>query len=349
MIIQNEASGHRARPRRIGPLSRRIVAVCCLLAGAAICVSLFAARADACDPVTGAGCDMSPSTPPSSVSSASSPPASQPPVSQAPAGGPFIPPGAAATLPPEPPSTEAGATLSTDAPTSTTEATTGTTGTTATSAPDATATSGNSSGGGGAWKWALAAGVLAVAGVGAGVAVRSRRSDDPLPEYTQTCSDYCWLKQQEAAADAALAAAETGLAQAKQAWLQAQSYLDLQLRDAYLQSKKLRGLGTYVAAFFGGPLTWGGVYGGAATIPSLRNSLFSPSQWNAEVNAALPAARAQIDEMGTAAVQAWEVKRDAALQAQSDAFDARHAADFRMSEIRAANPDVEFPECGCAE
>lgn len=156
------------------------------------------------------------------------------------------------------------------------------------------------------------------------------------------------MRQAEAQADADVSAAQTGLAQAQQAWMQAQSYLANQLRDDYIRSKTLRSFGTRVLTLAGGPLTWGGIPTGSMTFPGLGDYLFSAPHWYQEVSDALPAAQAQVDQMGSAAVQAWQAKLADATRRQSELFDGRHAAELKLVTLRADHPDIAFPDCNCA-
>jgi len=315
---------------------------------------LMAGTAQACDTVTGQGCDMTSSSVPSNGSTpptgAQPPPATASAPTTAPAvGGPFIPPSAttptsASTASPDAtPSTE---TTPSTAATPSTSATPST-GSTVSSEP---ASSGGSGGGLSGQDLALLALGVTVAGVGgaAVVAVARRDTTDPTGDYANTCSEFCWMRQAEAQADADVSAAQTGLAQAQQAWMQAQSYLANQLRDDYIRSKTLRSFGTRVLTLAGGPLTWGGIPAGSITFPGLGDYLFSAPHWYQEVSDALPAAQAQVDQMGSAAVQAWQAKLADATRRQSELFDGRHAAELKLVTLRADHPDIAFPDCNCA-
>jgi hypothetical protein len=156
------------------------------------------------------------------------------------------------------------------------------------------------------------------------------------------------MKQAEAQADADVDLAQTGLAQAQQAWTDAQNYVATQLRNDYLGSRYLRrGLSTG-AALIAGPFAWGAAAGVRTASPTDFAWLTSPSYWNQELNDALPAAQAQIDQMGRAAVDAWQARLADATRRQAELFDARHAAELKLVTIRADHPDTTFPDCDCA-
>jgi hypothetical protein len=190
---------------------------------------------------------------------------------------------------------------------------------------------------------------VVLAGSGGALALARARSDrtDPTAEFTSTCSELCWMKQAEAQADADASAAQTGLDQAQQAWTNARNYLATQLRNDYLSSKYLRRGGTVVLTALGGPLAWGAFGATEMAAPDAFESMASSVYWNQQVNDALPGAQAQIDQIGSAAVEAWKAKLADATRRQSELFDGRHAAELKLVTLRAQHPDVTFPDCNC--
>lgn len=155
----------------------------------------------------------------------------------------------------------------------------------------------------------------------------------------------CDAKRREAEAYADMTAAETGLAQASDAWTRARNYLETQLRKDYLRSKYLRRGLTMGLTMMGGPLTWGGVGGGSITSPGLRSYLWSDDAWNQEVDSQLFGGLAEIDRIGSQAAQTWLDRLNEAKTRQSNWLDARLRAEERLAVLRADNPDV--PDCGC--
>jgi hypothetical protein len=349
-------------PARGCPRARPVGAVwlsgLALLIVFGVAMWLMTGTASACDPVTGQGCDMTPSSAPQSSAPQSpapqAPSAPQPspqpsPRPTEPPGGPFIPPGAAVTTTTEAPTT------TTVAPTTTTEAPTTTT--VATTASEPASTSSGSSGGGGPLgrlgPWLGGAALLGGVGIG-GLALAGRKKADPLAEYRRTCDELCWLKAQEAQAESDVQAAQAQLAQIDQAYWKAYTYLDNQLRRDYLSLREIHWGAEYVllslpilatTPFGLGPLALGNA---AAFGGSRWTEGGNRDYWNAQVNAEMKSARGHINDIYTKNRDPWQAKLEDAQQRQTDTFDNRHNADFRLSTLRAENPRVEFPACGCA-
>jgi hypothetical protein len=137
-------------------------------------------RAYACDPVTGVGCDTTPS-PPSSPVTNPPPGTESPPQTRPPVGEPFIPP-APSTAPPQTtlPETTTEAPSTTQAPSTEAPSTTAATDTTSTS----------SGGGVGPLKLGLlAGGVLLAGGAGAAIVVaRKNPNEDALTAFTNAAA-----------------------------------------------------------------------------------------------------------------------------------------------------------------
>jgi hypothetical protein len=198
----------------------------------------------------------------------------------------------------------------------------------------------------------LFAGAALLGAVGVGVALAGPKKRDPLPEYRNSCNDLCWLKQQEAQADAEVQTVGAQLAQLEEAWRQAREYLRSQLRADYLAHKQKRALATVllaastpisaISAGLGIPLSVG-MYGQR----SQWFGYFDPKHWNAQVNEELISAQALIDGIRNERAQALRSKLASAELRQDAASGARHNAEVNLVTLRAQNPDVTFPPCGC--
>jgi hypothetical protein len=303
---------------------------------AALVIGLSARVAQACDPVTGQGCDMTPSTaaaPPSTAQPAppqggtGSPPATD-------AGQPFVPPTSAAS--------EAPTTVAPTTPT-----------TVSTPADQTSGSSGDIP-----WDWVAGGGAVAATGAVGAVAVRSRTKPDPLGDFTRACDDLCFAKQQEAQAEADVQAAQAELAQIDQAYFKALDYLDNQLRQDYLNLRKMHFLAGGLLIFLPGlaslPFSFGAYLLGAAGslavgtgIAATQPETIDPGAWNAQVNAAMQSAHGEIDRIHDQNRAPWQAKLDDAQRRQNEAFNGVAGNDLRLAELRAANPDVQFPACGC--
>ncbi len=293
--------------------------------------------AHACDPVTREGCnDPPPATAAPAPAAPETPPApATPQQPNTPSGGgePFVPPGAQGSTTPStqatPPSSEA-----TPAP--------------VTPVTDDASSSSDSSGGGGVpWKWALAIPVVAAAGVGVAAATR-KKPTDPLAEYNRACGEMCWLKQQEAQADAEAAAAQTTLTQIDDAWQKARAYLSNYLREDYIFQKKWRAFGTLGNVILGGPFMWAFAVGFAGTAPrTTRYLLGTPQDWSNEVNQELLTAYGEIDRIHFENSERFRRQLADATKRSDDAINGRHAAETRLVTLKAQNPEMTFPECEC--
>ena len=294
--------------------------------------------AHACDPVTREGCnDPPPATAAPAPAAPETPPApATPQQPNTPSGGgePFIPPGGQSTPTPSstlatPPSSEA-----TPAP--------------VVPATDEASSSSDGGGGGVPWKWALAIPVVAAAGVGVAAATR-KKPIDPLAEYNRACGEMCWLKQQEAQADAEAAAAQTTLTQIDDAWQKARAYLSNYLREDYIFQKKWRAFGTLGNIILGGPLMWAGALGFySTTSPETHRFLMgTPRHWSDEVNQELLTAYGEIDRIHFENSERFRQQLADATQRSDDAMNARHAQETKLVTLKAQNPETTFPECEC--
>ncbi|HEV3451270.1 MAG TPA: hypothetical protein VG869_08700 [Acidimicrobiia bacterium] len=327
------ASGLRLGRARFRCLGTGLVVLGFLFV-AALVIGLSARVAQACDPVTGQGCDSTPST-------AAAPPSTAEPAppqggTQSPAAGsgqPFVPPTSAAAA----------------APTTTVAPTTPTTA----SAPS-DQTSGSS--GGFPWEWVLGGGAAAtVTGAAAtGVVVRNRTKPDPLGDFTRACDDLCFAKQQQAQAEADVQAAQTELNQIDQAYYQALDYLDNQLRTDYIFRRRLHATAgailTVLPVVATLPLSFGAYAVGTAMGLFGGSSFFignTPDDWNAQLNAEMKSAHGEIDRIHDQNRAPWQAKLDDAQRRQNEALNGVAGNDLRLAELRAANPDVQFPACGC--
>ncbi len=289
--------------------------------------------AHACDPVTREGCnDPPPATAAPAPAAPETPPAPATPQQPATGGGePFIPPGGQSTpssTAATPPSSEA-----TPAP--------------VVPATDEASSSSDGGGGGVPWKWALAIPVVAAAGVGVAAATR-KKPMDPLAEYNRACGEMCWLKQQEAQADAEAAAAQTTLTQIDDAWQKARAYLSNYLREDYIFQKKWRAFGTLGNVILGGPLMWAFAVGFAGTAPrTTRYLLGTPQDWSNEVNQELLTAYGEIDRIHFENSERFRRQLADATKRSDDAINGRHAAETKLVTLKAQNPEMTFPECKC--
>ncbi|HEV3451271.1 MAG TPA: hypothetical protein VG869_08705 [Acidimicrobiia bacterium] len=330
------ASGPRLERARFRSLGLGLLVLGFLFV-VALVLGLSARVAQACDPVTGVGCDTTPSTAASSPQPSGVPPQG---ATQSPSGSPsdngqpFIPPTSAPAA----------------APTTTVAPATPTTASPATDQP-------SGSSGDLPWDWLLGGGALTVTGLGAtGLAVRNRKKPDPLVDYTQTCDDLCFSKQVEAQAESDAAAAQAELAQIDQAYFKALDYLDNQLRQQYLSLRRIHQgaaitltLLPFAAAIpFGlGPALLGVAGSAGVAASGALDANGNEASWNAQVNAEMKSGHALIDSIHDQNRAPWQAKLDAAQQRQNEAFNNRHAAEYHLVELRAANPQVEFPACGC--
>jgi hypothetical protein len=325
-----------ARPNVDLTPARRLLALFALLLPASAFVLWSTSdAAHACDPVTGEGCDTTPTS--STTPASSSPPTSSaPPTTQAPP--------APRTVPAPPPTTQAvpAAPASTLAPATT-------------AAPPTTQAEESSTSGGGGVPWQLAAAVPAVllaGAVGIGGVVIAKKKSDPLGAYTNACNDLCWLKQQEAQADADVQAVEAQLAQVEEAWRQAREYLRNQLRADYISHRQNRALATVglAASTPLSALVSGVGFPLSIALHGTRSQwygYFDPKHWNAQVNEELISAQGLIDGMRNEKQQALGNKLASAKLQQDAASGARHNAESKLVTLRAQNPDTTFPPCGC--
>jgi hypothetical protein len=311
-----------------------------LLPAAAIALWSSSDVAHACDPVTGEGCDTVPSSSapsastgaPSTAAPQTSPPQTAAPPTAPPGGGPVVPTtqAAPATVAPTAPPT--------------------------TLAPPSTAaqpaTKSDSGGGGVPWQLAAAVPAVLLGAAAVGTVVVVKKKSDPLAAYTNTCNDLCWLKQQEAQADAEVQGTEAQVAQVEEAWRQAREYLRNQLRADYIAHKQKRALATVglaaatpisaISAGLGIPLSVA-MYG----TRSQWYGYFDPKHWNAQVNEELISAQGLIDGIRNEKQRALGNKLASAKLQQDAANGARHNAEANLVAMRAQNPDVTFPPCGC--
>ena len=335
--------GQGSWPSRHGRAGLRCLGLGLVVVGflfvAAVVLGWSARVAQACDLVTGQGCDTTPST------AASGPPPSS--------GVPAPPQGG--TRSPAPPPTETGQPFipptSAPAPTAPTTLAPATPTTVSTPTDQTSGSSGDSP-----LPWVL--GGVTVAGIGAvgtGVAVRNRQKPDPLGDFTHTCDDLCFMKQQEAQADSDVATAQAQLAQIDQAYFKALDYVDNQLRQDYLVRRRIHTgaevplvlLPVIAGAVFEIPaLIVGGSMFGSVGIEIVGDH-WSEDQWNAQVNAEMQSAHGLIDGIHDQNRAPWQAKLDEAQGRQTQVFNARHAAEYKLVELRADNPQVEFPACRC--
>ncbi|HEX7520517.1 MAG TPA: hypothetical protein VF441_00485 [Acidimicrobiia bacterium] len=172
---------------------------------------------------------------------------------------------------------------------------------------------------------------------------------DPLVEYNQACSEMCWLKQQEAQADAESAAAQTALNQIEEAWHKARDYLFNHFREDYIFQKKWRAFGTLGNMILGGPLMWAGSVGFyATTSPETHRFLLgTPADWSDDVNRELLTAQGEIDRIHNQNSEPFRQQLADATQRSDDAMNARHAQETKLVTLKAQNPETTFPECEC--
>jgi hypothetical protein len=183
-----------------------------------------------------------------------------------------------------------------------------------------------------------------------GTTLVGKRKADPLPEYTNTCSDLCWLRKQEAEADAELEAAKAQLGQVEAAWHRARDYLANQLRADYVDSKRNRVYGSWAAMALGGPVTWFWALGIPINVAVFgRDSawLTDSARWNSEVNRELISAQAEIDRIHDDNAWKSENRLAAATERAAQAENARSLAEQKLVALRGDYPDVNFPPCGC--
>jgi hypothetical protein len=74
---------------------------------------------------------------------------------------------------------------------------------------------------------------------------------------------------------------------------------------------------------------------------------FDPKHWNAQVNEELVSGQALIDGIRNEKQRALGVKLASAKLQQDAANGARHNTEANLVSMRAQNPDVAFPPCGC--
>jgi hypothetical protein len=330
-----------------------------------------AGSAYACDPVTGEGCDvMNPSSPAPANPPPAQPadPAPQPrpetpsPPAQ-PRGEPFIPPDA--QLPPGQPLTQAPASpASPPAPAAVPEPV---------PAAGSTNESGGDDDGGPDPLDLLLPGALVLGGVavaaGAGQRGKEKEASPPeeaprpppppprqtpaqaIAEYQNRCADVCWAREQEARADADLAAAEASVREIDAAWQRARDYLRDQLRQDVMRARRNVMLALPAAlllgGLFGGPmLALGMATGSLGTQMVLWKGWLEPTTSD-EVLSALPDAQRRIDDMRRDALEQARAKIRDAKERQERFINVRHAADSRMSYLRGFHSGVTFPDCAC--
>lgn len=226
----------------------------------------------------------------------------------------------------------------------------------ATLAPPATtvepSTKSDSGAGGVPWQLAAAVPAVLVGAAAVGTVVVAKKKSDPLAAFTNTCNDLCWLKQQEAQADAEVQAIRSQQAQVDEAWGQAREYMRSQLRADYIAHKQKRALATVglaaatpisaISAGLGIPLSVA-IYGQR----SQWYGYFDPKHWNAQVNEELISAQGLIDGIRNEKQLALGNKLASAKLQQEAAAGARQQAEANLVTMRAQNPDVRFPPCGC--
>jgi hypothetical protein len=338
-----------AAPRHVELTPARRVLVLLLILVPAVAFALWSSSgvAHACDPVTGEGCDTVPpssaptastaeSPAPQTASPQTSPPQTAPPQTAPPRGGPVVPttqaaPAPTTAAPTAPPTTVAPPTTAADEP----------------------STKSDSGGGGVPWQLAAAVPAVLLAGaVGTGAVIVAKKKSDPLAAYTNTCNDLCWLKQQEAQADAEVQAIQAQQAQVEEAWRQAREYLRNQLRADYIAHKQKRALAT-VGLAASTPLS--AVVSGVGFPLSIAMhgtrsqwyGYFDPKHWNAQVNDELISAQGLIDGIRNEKQLGLGNKLASAKLQQDAAIGARQQAESNLVAMRAQNPDVTFPPCGC--
>jgi hypothetical protein len=324
--------------------ARRVLALFAfLLPAAAFALWSAGGVAHACDPVTGEGCDT---VPPSTDASSST---TAPPTTQSPQTG---PPETQAPQTQAPSRTPAAPQTTQAAPTTAAPTAPPTTLAPATTAADETSTESESGGGGVPWQLAAAVPAVLLAG-GAGAVVVAKKKSDPVAAYTNTCNDLCWLKQQEAQAQAETQAIQAQLGQIEEAWRQAREYLRNQLRADYIAHKQKRAVATTLLAACTpfSALVSGVGFSLSTAMYGERSQwwgYFSPAHWNKQVNDELISAQGLVDGMHDDKLREWRPKLADAKDRLDSAASARQAAQSKLDALRAQNPDTEFPACECA-
>jgi hypothetical protein len=343
-----------AARRHVGltPGRRLLALLVIVVPAAAFALWSSSGVAHACDPVTGEGCDTVPpssapttstaespapeTAPPQTAPPQTAPPQTAPPQTAPPRGGPVVP-----TTQPAP------------APTTAAPAAPPTTLAPPTTAADEPSTKSDSGGGGVPWQLAAAVPAVLLAGaVGTGAVIVAKKKSDPLAAYTNTCNDLCWLKQQEAQADADVQAIQAQQAQVEEAWRQAREYLRNQLRADYIAHKQNRALATVglAASTPLSALVSGVGFSLSIAMHGTRSQwygYFDPRHWNKQVNDELISAQGLIDGIRNEKQLGLGNKLVSAKLQQEAATGARQNAESKLVSLRAQNPDVTFPPCGC--
>jgi hypothetical protein len=214
----------------------------------------------------------------------------------------------------------------------------------------ATDTGSDDSGGSGVpWRLGLLVPAVLLGGVGVGALARQRKKpEEAVAEFGRVCADLCWLKTQEAQAEADADAAQRQLAMIDESWQKARDYLRTQLRSDYVDQQRRIALASTPFWVGGGPFMWAGtLVHFARTYGAPANWPIGTRYWNAEVNEALVSGQVRIDGMRNDAVRTWKDKLAEARWHQQQATDGRFAAEAKLVSMRAQRPDVTFPDCNC--